>query len=44
MNPEVITSYKASDPEHPVIFQRGDVADAEPAVLGWRMAVDALFG
>ena len=40
----VIRSYKASDPDHPVIFRRGDTADAEPAVLGWRMAVDELFG
>jgi len=39
----VIKSYKASDPEHPVIFRRGDMADAEPAVPGWRMAVNALF-
>jgi Uma2 family endonuclease len=41
---EVIRSYKASDPEHPVIFRRGEIADAEPAVPGWRMAVDELFG
>ena len=42
-SPEVIKSYKASDPEHPLIFRRGDVADAEPAVPGWRMPVDDLF-
>jgi Uma2 family endonuclease len=41
---DVIKSYKASDPEHPIIFRRGDMADAEPAVPGWRMAVDELFG
>jgi Uma2 family endonuclease len=41
---DVIKSYKASDPEHPVIFRRGEVADAEPAVPGWRLAVDELFG
>jgi hypothetical protein len=40
----VIKSYKASDPDNPVIFRRGDVADAEPAVPGWRMAVEELFG
>ena len=39
----VIKSYKASDPENPVIFRRGDIADAEPAVPGWRMPVDDLF-
>jgi Uma2 family endonuclease len=41
---DVIKSYKANDPERPMIFRRGDIADAEPAVPGWRMAVDALFG
>jgi Uma2 family endonuclease len=41
---EVIRSYKASNPENPVIFRKGEVADAEPAVPGWRMAVDELFG
>lgn len=41
---DVIKSYKASDPENPIIFSRGDIADAEPAVPGWRMAVDELFG
>ena len=41
---DVVKSYKASDPENPVIFHRGEMADAEPAVPGWRMAVDELFG
>jgi Uma2 family endonuclease len=41
---DVIKSYKASNPDHPVIFRRGDVADAEPAVPGWRMPVDEIFG
>ena len=40
---DVIRSYKASAPEHPVIFRRGEMADAEPAVPGWQMAVDELF-
>jgi hypothetical protein len=34
---DVIKSYKASDPDHPVIFRRGNIADAEPAVPGWQM-------
>lgn len=41
---DVITSYKASDPDHPVVFRRGDMADAEPAVPGWSMSVEDLFG
>ena len=43
LSEDVIKSYKASDPEHPVIFRRGDIADAEPAVPGWRMPVNDLF-
>ena len=41
---DVVKSYRASDPENPMIFRRGEMADAEPAVPGWRMAVDDLFG
>ena len=41
---DVIKSYKASDPENPVICRRGEIADAESAVPGWTMAVDELFG
>jgi Uma2 family endonuclease len=44
LSADVIKSYKASDPDTPVIFRRGDVADAEPAVPGWTMPVDELFG
>jgi Uma2 family endonuclease len=43
LSEEVIKSYKASAPEHPVIFRRGEIADAEPAVPGWRMPVNDLF-
>jgi Uma2 family endonuclease len=41
---QLIRVYRASDPEHPTVYQRGDVAEAEPAVPEWRMAVDELFG
>lgn len=44
LSPDAIKSYKASDPDAPVVFRRGDIADAEPAVPGWRMAVEELFG
>ena len=43
LSEDVIKSYKASDPDNPVIFRRGDMADAEPAVPGWRLAVEELF-
>jgi hypothetical protein len=36
-------TYKASAPDNPIIFRRGDLADAEPAVPGWHIPVDALF-
>ncbi len=39
----VIRSYHANDPDNPIIFRRGDVADAEPVVPGWRLPVDDLF-
>lgn len=40
---ECIHTYRAADAEHPVTFRRGDVGDAEPAVPGWRVAVDWVF-
>jgi Uma2 family endonuclease len=35
--------YRASEPEHPTIYRRGEVAEAEPAVPGWTMPVEDLF-
>ena len=43
LGPEVIKSYNANDPDTPSMFRRGDIADAEPAVPGWRLSVDELF-
>jgi Uma2 family endonuclease len=40
---ETVAVYEASDPLQPSIFHRGEIADAEPAVPGWRMAVDDIF-
>ncbi len=40
---ETVACYRPADPTHPVIFRRGDVADAEPAVPGWRIAVADIF-
>lgn len=40
---DVVKVYRASDPENPKVYRRGEVAEAEPAVPGWRMAVDDLF-
>jgi Uma2 family endonuclease len=43
LSQDVIRSYQAKRPEKPVIYRRGDKAKAEPAVMGWEMAVDELF-
>jgi Uma2 family endonuclease len=34
LSPDVVKSYQVSEPESPVIFRRGDIADVEPAVPG----------
>jgi Uma2 family endonuclease len=39
---ETITCHRNGDPI-PVVFHRGEVAEAEPAVPGWRIAVDEVF-
>jgi Uma2 family endonuclease len=38
-----VRAYRADAPDRPVIYSTGQVADAEPAVPGWRMAVDDIF-
>jgi Uma2 family endonuclease len=43
MSKDVVRVYRATDPENPTIYRRGDLAEAEPAVPGWRMPVDDLF-
>lgn len=40
---EEIRKYSARDPNHPTIFRRGEIADAEPALPGWRFPIDDLF-
>jgi Uma2 family endonuclease len=40
---DVVQVYRESDPEHPTRYRRGEIAEAEPAVPGWRMPVDDLF-
>ena len=41
---ECIHVYRASNPTKATTFRRGQIADAEPAVPGWKMAVDEVFG
>ena len=40
----VVKVYRASDPQNPTGYRRGEIAEAEPAVPGWKMPVDSLFG
>jgi Uma2 family endonuclease len=40
---ESVRKYLASSPDQPIVFHRGDQADAEPAVPGWRISVDRIF-
>ncbi len=40
---ECVRSYRAETPDQPMTFRKGQVADAELAVPGWRMAVDDIF-
>ncbi len=43
LSDEAVRVYRASDPDNPTVYRRGDIAEAEPAVPGWRMPVDDLF-
>jgi Uma2 family endonuclease len=40
---EVVRVHLAEEPDRPRVCRRGDIADAEPALPGWSMAVDDLF-
>jgi Uma2 family endonuclease len=39
----VVRVYRADRPEQAQVYRRGEVAEAEPAVPGWTMAVEDLF-
>jgi Uma2 family endonuclease len=43
LSEDVIKVYRVSDSDSPKIYRRGEIAEAEPAVPGWRMPVDELF-
>lgn len=40
---EVVRVYRTDKPDEPTVYSRGEVAEAEPAIPGWRMPVDDLF-
>ena len=43
MRERVVRVYRAHDPQHATPYREGDLAEAEPAVPGWRFPVDELF-
>ena len=43
MRENLIRVYRADDVEHATVYRQGEVAEAEPAVPGWRFPVDELF-
>jgi Uma2 family endonuclease len=40
---DVVRVHRASDPDRPTVYRRGQLAEAEPAVPGWTLPVDDLF-
>jgi Uma2 family endonuclease len=40
---DVVRVYRAANPEHPTVYRAGDIAEAEPAVPGWRMPVEEIL-
>jgi Uma2 family endonuclease len=40
---EMVMAYQADDPGRSTVFHRGDSANAEPALPGWKMAVDDII-
>ncbi len=43
LSDNVVRVYRSDNPDTPTLYQRGETAEAEPAVPGWTMAVDDLF-
>lgn len=43
LSDDVVRVYRADSPEQPTIYRRDESAEAEPAVPGWKFAVNELF-
>jgi Uma2 family endonuclease len=43
LSDDVIRVYRADSPEIPTVYRRGETAEAEPAVPGWKFSVDEMF-
>ena len=42
LSADVVKVYRADAPDSPTIYRSGEEAEAEPAVPGWKLAVDSL--
>jgi hypothetical protein len=40
---QLIKIYRACELRNPTIYRRGEIAEAEPALPDWRMALERLF-
>lgn len=40
---DIVREYRADSPHKPLVYRRGEVAEAEPSVPGWAFPVDELF-
>ncbi|MER3429032.1 MAG: Uma2 family endonuclease, partial [Pyrinomonas sp.] len=43
LSDEVVRVHRAHDVGNVTVYRRGDTAEAEPALPGWRMPVDEMF-
>jgi Uma2 family endonuclease len=43
LSDDVVRVYRADTPAVPTIYKRGEIAEAEPTVPGWKTPVDDLF-
>jgi Uma2 family endonuclease len=43
LSEDAVRVYRAESPEQPTIYRRGETAEAEPAVQGWKFEVNELF-
>lgn len=43
LSEDVVRVYRSTSPDTPTVYRRGDTAEAEPAVPGWKMQVDDLL-
>jgi Uma2 family endonuclease len=43
LSDDVVRVCRAESPDQPTIYRRGEIAQAEPGVPGWKFTVDEMF-